>query len=107
MTVLQRVQALDTNRASADEMIDLLTGAVAVRGTYVGKSLPVPETLSDGIRRLEIEIEAHRKDSLERRLKEIQAQRSTLESRDAKLERLDREMADINAALGIKVEAPA
>ncbi len=107
MTVLQRVQALDTNRATADEMIDLLTSARLVRSTYVEKSLPVPDALVDGVKRLEIEIEVHRKDTLERRRKEILAQRATLESRDDKLRRLNEEMDAIDTALGNKVETPA
>lgn len=106
MTVIDRVKALDVNRASADEMIDLLTSARLVRGTYVEKSLPVPEPLTDGVRRLELEIEAHRKDTLERRRKEISAQMVGLESVTDKRTRLQREAEEIDAALGVKTDAP-
>jgi hypothetical protein len=102
MTVLARIQQLNTSRMDVDEMVQLLTDARAVRGTYEEKELPVPEQIVEGINTLDTAINLHAEDSVKKRLREIAAQRTSLESRDDKLGRLNEEEARLKARLGRK-----
>lgn len=102
MTVLQQLQAFDSNRADVHEMVDMLARASQVKQTYEDAQLPVPEALADGIAALRAEIDTHKKDAIQKRLKDIAAQRTTLLSAQEKRAALDAEEAALKASLAPK-----
>lgn len=100
MTVVQRLQAFDSNRADVHEMIDMLASASTVKQTYEDAQVPAPDSLVEGIATLRAEIDSHKRDAIQKRLKEIAAQRSGLLSAQEKRATLDAEEAALRASLG-------
>lgn len=93
--MLQELRNFDVNRLALDEMFALSAFGKMVRSEYQNRNMPVPEWLTDQLSKLEREIVARRRDELERRLKEIRAQRTMLETTGEKRDRLAREEEEL------------
>lgn len=104
MTVVQRLQAFDSNRADVHDMLDLLASANGVKQAYYETGVPIPEPLVSGVESLRANIETHKRDAIQKRRKEIAAQRTGLLSAQEKRAALDAEDAALEAALGIAKE---
>jgi hypothetical protein len=76
--MLEQLKRFDPDRASIDEMLALAVFATGLRTEYERRNITAPEWLDDKIRTLNREIESHRRDALEMRLKEIRAQKTQL-----------------------------
>lgn len=108
MTVVQQLAAFDSNRADVHDMVDMVARAQGVKTEYERSQVPVPQALSDGIDRLRVEIETHKREAVQKRLREIAAQKTTLLSVTEKREALDKEEADLKASLEPKkADTPA
>lgn len=88
-----------TDRLDMDELFALSAFGKSLRTEYQNREMPVPSWISDQLNALDREILARRRDELEKRLKDIKAQRTTLETAAEKRERLDKEQADLEKLL--------
>ena len=86
-----------------EEMLVLRVFGRGMTEEYSRIMVPSPEWLTDVMAKLTREIDARRRDELEKRLKEIKAQRSTLRTAEEKRAALDDEQAALERQLGIGV----
>lgn len=107
LTVVQRLAAFDSNRADVHDMVDLLSSALGVRQAYYETGVPVPEGLMSGIDTLKAQIDTHKRDAIQKRLKEIKAQKTTLLSVTEKRAALESEEAALLESLAPKEPTPA
>ena len=87
------------DRLDMDELFALSAFGKSIRVEYQERSLPIPVWLEEQLGVLNREILARRRDELEKRLKDIKAQRSTLETASEKRTRLDVEQAELEKQL--------
>jgi hypothetical protein len=99
VNVLSALKNFHVDGLNPEEMIMLSAFGKTLRSEFQNREFPVPEWLVDQLAALDREILSRRRDELERRLKDIKAQRSTLESASEKRERLDREQAELEKQL--------
>ncbi len=99
MTVLQQLSNLDVNRITLEEALELRALGSLVRGEFERALVPVPEAMSEALRTLSKDIDERRRDSLEKRLKDISSQEAGLLSAAEKRERLAKEREAIEAQL--------
>jgi hypothetical protein len=92
------------DRLDLEEMFALSALGKLVRSEYQNRSMPVPEWLTDQLAVLEREILARRRDELEKRLEEVKASQSGLETPAEKRERLAREREELEKQLGVAAE---
>jgi hypothetical protein len=97
--VLKELRTFDVDRLSLEELVSLSFYAKGLRGEFDAKQVDQPEWLDDAMRRLQREIEMRKADSLEKRLKDIAAQKTGLETAAEKRARLAAEEDRIKAQL--------
>ena len=97
--MLQQLKNFIVDRLDVDELFALSALGKSIHKEYQERGLPTPIWLGEQMATLEREILARRRDELEKRLKDIKAQRSTLETASEKRERLDKEQAELEKQL--------
>lgn len=97
--VLAQLQNFTVDGLDLMELLALSAFGKMLRAEYQNRTLPAPEWLNDQLASLDREIVNRRKDELERRLKEIKAQETTLETAAEKRERLANERKQIEEQL--------
>ncbi len=83
-----------------EEMMALSAFAKGLRAEYETKTIPVPEWLTSTMTTLGREISSKISDQLEKRKRELLAQRQGRESAEEARTRIDKELAEIDAKLG-------
>lgn len=97
---LQKLRNVAVDRIDVDDAIELVTLGRAAASTYTAYQVPTPQWLTDGISTLDAEIKRRRRDMLESRAKEIDANLATLKTREEKRAELEAERAKLRDALG-------
>lgn len=87
-----------------DETIALSAFAKGLQAEYVTRNIPVPEWLTTVLTTLGHEITSKTRDQLEKRKRELLAQKAGLESAEDKRARIAKELAEIGAQLGEPAE---
>jgi hypothetical protein len=107
--MLSQLKNFVVERLDLEEMFYLSALGKLVRAEYVERALTVPEWLTDQLATLDREINARRRDELEREMKQIRAEEAGLETAQDKRERLARRKAEIEKQLGVgqTVQTPA
>ena len=100
--MLEQLRRFDAERASLDDMLALVWFAKALRTEYEARGIMVPEWVSDKLRVLNREIESHRRDALELRLKEIRAEQTRLQTPTERREALAKVQERLEAELAGK-----
>lgn len=101
MGIVDSLRKFNKETTDLDEMIALeAIGKVVVAG-YPTHSIAPPEWLTSTLTTLNHEITGKTKDQLEKRKRELIAQRSGLESAEEKRQRIAKEIAEIDAKLGV------
>lgn len=104
---LERIRSLQADREDIDGLIEMkVLGNLAV-AEFKAAKLPVPDYLDDGMKTINIEIEAKRRDTLQRALKAAQLRRKGLATAEEKRNALDLEIQAIESALGAPVAQPS
>lgn len=97
-----QLRQLNLQRAETDELVAILAFGRQMVSTFGSFSIPAPEWLTDNITALEREVRSRHQDMLENRLREIRSRRETLRTAEEKRAAIDREEAELLAALGKK-----
>lgn len=97
--MLAQLKKLDVDGTALDEMLALRAFAKSLRVEFETSGAEVPEWLDDKIRALNREVQVRLADSLEKRLKDIAAQKTGLETAAEKRARLALEEEKIKAQL--------
>lgn len=97
--MLDLLRRFDADRSTLEEMLALVTFGKSLRAEYEARGIMVPEWLSEKLRVLNREIESHRRDALELRLKEIRAEQTRLQTPAERREALAKEQEQLEAAL--------
>jgi septal ring factor EnvC (AmiA/AmiB activator) len=105
LDALNSLKSFDVDRISADDAVGLAAIGKSIQAEYAAHKLTAPEWLGEKLRSLDRWIEAHRRDTLELRLKEARAMKSTLLTREEKRSSLDADIARLEAELGGAREA--
>lgn len=87
----QQLKSFDADKLGMEELVELAAYGRLLHEQYSTLAVPVPDWLPDSLSRLGREILAKRQDSIEKRLKDIRAQRTQLLSADEKRRMLDAE----------------
>lgn len=97
-----QLRQLNLQRAETDELVAILAFGRQMASTFGSFSIPAPEWLTDNITALEREVRSRHQDMLENRLREIRSRREALRTAEEKRAAIDREEAELLAALGKK-----
>lgn len=73
MNIVARLTSLNMDRSNLNELVEVLAEAKIVRTEFELHEIPTPEPLTEGIRTLNREIKSRSADSIERRLRELEA----------------------------------
>ncbi len=101
MSNLSKLRALDTDRASLDDLVELHAIGRAATLSYQHYSLSTPQWLTDAMERLDKDLQARRKDALLARRRELQNQRDQLRTREERRANIDDELAALERTLGM------
>ena len=100
--VLNELQDVVTGGKGLDELMVLATQAQAMRATYEGKSVPVPEWLDDANRTLNARIAELNREILEARLREVNQSEAALKTPTEKRADLAKERERLEQLRGRK-----
>lgn len=89
MHTLQELKSFSPEGHSLDELAFLLATANSMAQVYAERGGEVPEWLSDARHGLEKEIDSRQRDELERQLKEVQARKEVLKTKEEQRADLD------------------
>lgn len=99
--MLEKLKNLKTESVVAlEDLMALSAFATSLLSAYDAHKVAVPEWITDANAALSREIKTRVRDELEARLKKIKAQRESLKTAEEKRAALDREAAELEAALG-------
>lgn len=98
--MLEKLKTLNLDRMDLDEAVALVTIGRATEAGYAHYSVSAPQWLTDALGSLDGEIKRRRRDMLEARRKEIQANLTQLKTREEKKDELAAELKKLDAALG-------
>lgn len=107
MQVSEQLKNLQFDRLDMDDLIEHSVQARHLIAERENHSLSQPEWLTDVMASLTREIKLKSRDELEKRRKELMAQQSGLETLTEKRERINRELATLDAKLGVGEKQPA
>lgn len=100
MHTLAQLKSFDpSNDNSLEDMVFLLSSAIALGVTYEHLGMEVPEWVTEASQRLKKEIETRSRDALERELKEIEGREEALKSNEQKRNDLASKRERIKAKL--------
>jgi hypothetical protein len=99
--MVNQLKNFQVDRLDMDELFALSALGKQLQAEYATRQMSAPAWLTDQLGVLEREITMRRKDDLEKKLREVKAQRTGLETASEKRERLDREQTELEKQLGI------
>lgn len=102
-TMLDALRKFNKDNADLDEMMSLSAFGKTLQAEYLTHAVPVPDWLTSTMTTLGHEISSKTKDQLEKRRRELLAQQSGLETAEVKRTRIAKELAEIDAKLGVGV----
>lgn len=97
MTVIERIKAVNAERIDLDGAVELLALGVTIVATYAANQLEVPSDLQEGVDGLKKLVATKRQEAIARKLREARARRSDLATAQEKREKLDEEIARLEA----------
>ena len=97
---LQLLRSFQADRMELEEMLALSMFARALKTEYAGHRLPVPAWLTEQSDKLSAAISTHRRDELQRQLKEVRLRKDQLKTAEERRTDLSKQEADLIAALG-------
>lgn len=103
--MFDELRKFDKDNADLDKMMALSAFGKSLQAEYLTHAVPVPDWLTTTMTTLGHEITSKTKDQLEKRKRELLAQRSGLETAEEKRNRIAKELAEIDAKLGVPTTA--
>jgi len=97
--MLEKLKNLNIDRMDLDEAIALATLGRATANGYDYYKVPAPKWLENGLRMLDEEINRRRKELLQSRLREVEAEQTALRTREERRADLTAEHARLQAEL--------
>lgn len=104
MNTLERLRRLSAEGMDFDDAVALYADAKTLAATYAEFGATPPAVVTDGMRVLDRAIREKMRDELERKLSAAKARRERLATPAEQREQADREIAQLEAQLGV---APA
>lgn len=101
-TMLAQLRNFTVDRLDMDDMIALAAFGKSLRSEYQNREIAVPTWITDALSTLDREILVRRRDELEKRRREINAQLATTETLAEKRERLTREKEELEKQLSVQ-----
>lgn len=97
--MLQSLLNVNVDRLDIDEAVALLAFGKMVSAEYGSHNIQCPDKITDAVNVLAKDVEARRKDYLQRRLKELRAQKETLKTVSEKRNDVEKELQKLEAEL--------
>lgn len=99
MSLLDKIIAVNSDRMSIHEGVELLTLGNLLVTTYAQLQVPTPDRLKEALAAIQQDVLTKRRDLLVARQRELQSRRSTLRTREELRSDIDAELAELDKRL--------
>lgn len=102
-TILDRLKAVDANRLSLDDIVELSAETRALAAEYDRLGVEVPEIVTSKLKSFSREINSRQAEALEKALREKKARLNALKTPEQRRKELEAEIAELEAKTAVTV----